>query len=159
MILNHASLVVTPSIHSGSCHINIAAKTIDSGGVFDYSETSGSQGKVVFTNFIGSCVLRLVATFSSSSGSVTSGQLCTSTSPSAPDQSRVIKASSVAIVGTFPNSIIGGQAIAYASKNPHIGQVCLNAVWIMILFVALFRHDNDTVSLGMMICSDLLLSS
>ena len=135
LITNHVSLVVTPSIHSGSCHINIVAKTIDSGGVFDYS-ASGNQGKVVFTNFVGSCVLRLIATFSSSSGSVTAGQLCTSTSPSAPDQTRVIKASSVAIVGTFPNPIIGGQAITYASKNPHIGQVCLNAVWIMILFVA-----------------------
>ena len=135
MIINHVSLVVTPSINSGSCHINIVAKTIDSGGVFDYS-ASGNQGKVVFTNFVGSCVLRLIATFSSSSGSVTAGQLCTSTSPSAPDQTRVIKASSVAIVGTFPNPIIGGQAITYASKNPHIGQVCLNAVWIMILFVA-----------------------
>jgi hypothetical protein len=114
LILNHVALIVTPSIISGSCNINSMAKTIDSGGIFDYSSTSGNQGKIIFTNYIGSCVLRLMATFKDSAGSVTAGQSCTASSPSAPDQLRVIKASSVNFVVNLPSTIVGGQSITHS---------------------------------------------
>jgi hypothetical protein len=114
LITNHVALIVTPSIISGSCSINSVAKIIESGGVFDYSTTSGSNGKIIFTNYIGSCVLRLMATFKDTAGSVTAGESCTASSPSAPDQTRAIKASSVNFVAALPSSFVGGHLITYS---------------------------------------------
>ncbi len=115
LITNHVALVVTPIIiGSGSCIINSQAKIITSGGIFDYSTTSGGQGKIVFTNYIGSCVLNLMATFQDTAGSVTAGQSCTASSPSAPDQTREIIASSVIFVAHLPSTIVGGQSITYS---------------------------------------------
>ena len=122
LISNHVALVVTPSTF-GQCEINIGAKTINSGGVFDYSSALGDQGKVVFSKFIGNCVLRLMATFSSTAGSVTAGQSCTASNPSVPDETRQIKASDVIFVSNFPNTIIGGQQISYSRMIPHTSQV------------------------------------
>lgn len=128
MISNHVALVVTPSTF-GQCRINIAAKTINSGGIFDYSSASSDQGKIMFTNYIGSCVLRLMATFSSSAGSVTAGQICTASNPSAPDETRQIKASGVTFVSSIPNSIIGGQQISYSRNIPYAEELCEIFLW------------------------------
>jgi hypothetical protein len=129
VITNHVDLIVSPSVQSGSCLINIVSKTISSGGIFDYSSESGNQGKVVFTNYIGSCILRLMATFSATAGSVSAGQSCTASSPSAPDQTRVIKASNVRFVSAFSipeGSIIGGSSITYKRRVPCELGVSLN---------------------------------
>jgi len=94
LIASHVALIVTPSILSGSCAINIAAKTVSSGGIFDYTAIPpGDQGKVIFTNYIGTCVLRLIATFASTDGTVTAGQSCTVSNPS--DETRLLIAHSV----------------------------------------------------------------
>jgi hypothetical protein len=128
LISNHVTLVVTPSTF-GQCQINIVAKTINSGGTFDYSLASGDQGKLIFTNYIGNCVLRLMATFSSTAGSVTAGQSCTASNPSALDQTRQIKASDVNFISHFPNSIIGGQQISYSRNAPYSQEVCANMLF------------------------------
>jgi len=94
LIASHVALIVTPSILSGSCAINIAAKTVSSGGIFDYTAIPpGDQGKVIFTNYIGTCVLRLIATFASTAGTVTAGDSCTVSNPS--DETRLLIAHSV----------------------------------------------------------------
>ena len=95
LIASHVALIITPSILSGSCAINIAAKTVSSGGIFDYtaSPSGSTQGQVIFTNYIGTCVLRLIATFASTAGTVTAGQSCTVSNPS--DETRLLIAHSV----------------------------------------------------------------
>jgi hypothetical protein len=146
-IFNHVSLMVTPSTF-GQCRINIAAKTVNSGGIFDYSSSSGDQGKVIFTNYIGNCVLRLLATFSTTAGSVTAGEPCTASNPSAPDQTRQIKASSVSFVSNFPNSIIGGQQITYSRNRPFYEEFYISNVtvfaYLMLCCVERFTFIDVT---------------
>ena len=138
-ITSHVDLTLTPSIQSGSCNINILAKTVSSGGFFDYATQSGTQGKIIFTNYIGSCLLRLIATFSSTAGTVTAGQSCTASNPA--DQTRVIIASSVSFVDAhvFPTgSITGGTSHTYSRTIPHIIGCCGCFHDISSVFVFLF---------------------
>jgi hypothetical protein len=137
-ITSHVDLTLTPSIQSGSCNINILAKTVSSGGVFDYATQSGTQGKIIFTNYIGSCILRLIATFSNTAGTVIAGQSCSSTN-NPTDRTRVIKASSVSFVDVFPTgSITGGTSHTYSRTIPHIIGCCGCFHGISSVFVFIF---------------------
>jgi len=132
LIASHVDLIVTPSILSGSCAINIAAKTVSSGGIFGYTASPpGAQGQVIFTNYIGTCVLRLIATFASTAGTVTAGDSCTVSNPS--DQPRVIIASSVSFVDGIPaGSIIGGTSLSFSRTRTLV-------LWnVSICFCSLF---------------------
>ena len=136
-IISHVDLTLTPSIQSGSCNINILAKTVSSGGLFDYANQSGTQGKIIFTNYIGSCLLRLIATFTSTAGTVTAGQSCTALNPA--DQTRVIIASSVSFVDVFPTgSITGGTSHTYSRTKPHTIGCCGCFHDISSVFVFIF---------------------